>query len=257
MKGSRAIIVAASALAFSTVSAGIPLGATGVPEIDWDTTLIKFQFDNKKFIGQRFSAECEAAPVDQALDGVFGTDVYPSNNSICIAALHAGRITSEGGRVTVQLNPGQDSYTGSERNGVSTGSLPGTKRSFVFVDSPNGSEETVRQKYIPRIKWDTKFTSTGLAYKQLIGQSLSFRCPRAPSNLRPRRIVGTDAYAWHSMVCRAAVHAGKISTDGGVVTVRIGAAKKKLVGSIRNGVETKGGSGGIRTLSFVDQGSAG
>ena len=29
-----------------------------IPEIEWDTSLESFQFDNHKFIGQRLTAEC-------------------------------------------------------------------------------------------------------------------------------------------------------------------------------------------------------
>ncbi|HIC81268.1 MAG TPA: hypothetical protein EYP07_09930, partial [Kiloniellaceae bacterium] len=71
--------------------------------------------------------------------------------------------------------------------------------------------------------------------------------------LRMRRVVGTDSYAFNSIVCLAAVHAGKITTaEGGMVNVQIDPGMKKLVGSIRNGVETKNGSGGHTTISFVD-----
>jgi hypothetical protein len=52
---------------------------------------------------------------------VWGTDVYTDDSSVCTAAVHAGRITLEtGGRVTIQMMPGQMMYAGSERNGVTT-----------------------------------------------------------------------------------------------------------------------------------------
>ena len=54
------------------------------------------------------------------------------------------------------------------------------------------------------------------------------------------------------MICRAAVHAGKITTDGGLVTVQMDSGNKRLVGSIRNGIETKDGPSGIRALTFVE-----
>ena len=70
--------------------------------------------------------------------------------------------------------------------------------------------------------------------------------------MRPRRVVGTDSYDFKAMVCRAAVHAGAITTDGGFVDVQMDPGKKKLVGSIRNGIETKNGQSAFRTISFVD-----
>ena len=57
---------------------------------------------------------------DIAISGntVYGTDVYTDNSSICKAAIHSGIITNEGGFVVVEMTPGEDSYKGSERNGI-------------------------------------------------------------------------------------------------------------------------------------------
>ena len=54
------------------------------------------------------------------------------------------------------------------------------------------------------------------------------------------------------MICRAALHAGKITTQGGIVTVEIGPGIPKFVGSIRNGIETNSKGGTDRSLTFVD-----
>jgi len=246
--------VAAAGLALASIG---PAQATQdvseeIPVIEWDTTLVTFQFDNDKFIGQRFTAKCRPANVDDISETVYGTDIYPSNNSICVAAVHAGLIDRDGGIVTVQLNPGADEYVGSSRNGIETASLPATQRSLVFIAGPAAADaDFIQQDYAPRIDWDTKFTATGLAYEQLIGQHFVFICPEAPSNLKSRRVVGTDSYAFNSMICRAAVHDGAITTDGGVVVVQMDAGQDKLVGSIRNGIESKDGPGGHRTISFV------
>ncbi len=245
-----------AAIAAGTVLGGLALQAAAseapVPEIDWQTGIGHFQFDNDKFIGQRLSVACPPLSVRTSTEGAYGTDVYPSKTPVCIAALHAGAIDAEGGIVTVQLNPGAKEYAGSLRNGVTTASLPATPRSIAFVGGTAGvANARVFDDYLPRLDWDTKFTSTGFANRRLVGQMFSFRCPAAPADMRPRRIVGTDAYAFHSMVCRAAVHAGQITTDGGVVTVRMEPGRKKLVGSIRNGIESSDGAGGHTTLAFV------
>ncbi|VEP17832.1 conserved exported hypothetical protein [Hyella patelloides LEGE 07179] len=224
-----------------------------IPEIEWDTALKFFQFDNDKFIGQRLTAKCPPAVVNQSYAGVYGTDSYPSNNSICIAALHAGKINTEGGVVTVQLNPGESDYTGSTRNDVTTANLPATPRSMAFIDgSSSAKNQEIHLSYIPRLDWDTKFTATGFAYRDLIGQRFTFNCPAAPNDFRQRLIYGTDSYAFHSIVCQAAVHAGKITTDGGLVTVQIDPGVDNLVGSIRNGIETDDRQGSDRSISFVD-----
>ena len=224
-----------------------------IPEVEWNTPLKKFQVDSDKFIGQRFSVKCPPRTVRDKDDPIYGTNVYPSNNPICVAAVHAGATTTDGGVVTVQLNPGLEAYSGSSQNGVASADLPGTPRSMVFVtDGDNSAADAIQQEYLPRLKWSTKFTATGLANKDLVGQRFAFNCPGAPGNLRPRRISGTDSYAFNSVVCVAAVHAGKITMDGGVVTVQMDPGMPKLVGSIRNGIESKDGPGGHTTISFVD-----
>ena len=45
-----------------------------IPEIEWDITLENLPFDNDKLIGQRFTAKCHPAVVNQNYSGVYGTD---------------------------------------------------------------------------------------------------------------------------------------------------------------------------------------
>lgn len=243
-------------ISFSTVAidrATAQSNSPSIPEIEWDTSLESFQFDSDKFIGQRLTAKCIPSTVNQSYDGVYGTDSYPSDNSLCTAALHAGKITPEGGAITVQLNPGESNYTGSTRNGVTTADLPKTPRSMTFIDSATSTAtKEIHLSYLPRLEWDTKFTATGFANRDLVGQRFTFNCPAAPSDFRPRLIYGTDSYAFHSIVCQAAVHAGKITTEGGIVTVQLDPGVTNLVGSIRNGIETKDGQSPDRSISFVD-----
>ncbi len=257
------LLAAVSAVGFSlggaAISDAIAQNADPVvPELEWDTGLKKFQFDADKFIGQRFSAVCPPRSIRDEVEPIFGTDVYPSKNPICVAALHAGKITTDGGPVTVQLNPGAESYTGSSRNGIDSGNLPGTPRSMVFVDATDATAaDEARAPYIERLKWDFRFTDSGYARKDLVGQRFTFDCPVAPGDLRLRRVVGTDSYAHNSIVCQAAVHAGKITMEeGGIVEVQLDPGIKRLVGSIRNGIETADGSGNPRSISFVDTAAA-
>src|SRR6185295_17596466 len=52
---------------------------------------------------------------------VWGTDIYTEDSSICNAAVHAGKFTREsGGSVTIEIRPGESSYQGSTRNGVTS-----------------------------------------------------------------------------------------------------------------------------------------
>ena len=58
-------------------------------------------------------------PNGNAESGLWGTDVYSASSAICLAAAHAGIITLDaGGRVTVTLQPKQETFVASLRNGI-------------------------------------------------------------------------------------------------------------------------------------------
>ena len=222
------------------------------PRIGWATTIDHFQIDSDNFIGQRLSVDCpEWAAADDAAV-IYGTDLYSSDSSICISAKHAGVITETGGHATLQLLPSPEAYQSLVQNGVSSQSRPATDRAIAFVKASDGGLDAVRDEYAPRIDWNTKFTRTGLANRDLVGQHFTFHCPQAPADMRARRVVGTDRYAFDSMICRAAVHAGQLSLSGGPVTLRMEPGVNDLIGSKRNGIETKNGSSVVRTVTFVE-----
>jgi hypothetical protein len=69
--------------------------------------------------GPNATIQCPAG-CGESGSGVWGTDIYTNDSGVCEAAIHAGVITNEGGLVAVTYVEGQDSYTGSERNGITT-----------------------------------------------------------------------------------------------------------------------------------------
>ncbi len=234
-----ALSLSLSTLAFTPVMTEVD--GRAIPRIEWKTTLNKFQIDKDRFLGQRFTAMCprtsEKADKDQG-------GVYASTSSICQAGLNAGAIDNNGGLVTVQINPGSEIHTGNPKLT--------TARTISVVGHANAAAtDKVYRDHVQRIKWDSKFTRSIGASKHLIGQQFTFECPAAPSALPPRRIVGTDLYAFNSMTCLAALHAGVLTTDGGLVTVQMNPGNAKLVGSIRDGLESHDGTSGLSALSFV------
>lgn len=81
--------------------------------------------------GDRFELTC---PPNGTPGSVWGSDTYTDDSSICTAAVHAGLIDlAEGGTVTLELRPGQDSYSGAERNGIRSSSYGSYSGSFTFV----------------------------------------------------------------------------------------------------------------------------
>jgi LCCL domain-containing protein len=84
-------------------------------QIDWYTTFDRVPDDFHSPI----TVICP--PKGNVDSYVWGTGVYTSSSAICVAAVHAGVITLDaGGRVTVTLQPKQDGFLASLRNGVST-----------------------------------------------------------------------------------------------------------------------------------------
>ena len=221
-------------------------------DLERTTSLRHFQVDRKKFIGQRFEFNCPAKLSRDIDRGLFGTGVYPADSPLCVAAQHAGAIDTSGGSIVVQLLEGRSSYEGGEQNGVISEALPGTALSIMFVTEETRAQlDGLQQEAAPRLKWDDKFSQTGLANIRLTGQRFAFTCPAAPQNLKGRRVYGTDLYPLNAYVCLSAVHAGQIDTAGGTVLVQLDPAPETgFVGSIRNGIESKNGPKSVRGISF-------
>jgi hypothetical protein len=89
--------------------------------------------EHRDQVGEEFTYDCP--PADETrIDTVWGTDVYTDDSSVCTAAVHAGAITVEdGGQVTIEILPGQDSYVASEQNGIESSSYGPWGGSFSVV----------------------------------------------------------------------------------------------------------------------------
>jgi hypothetical protein len=221
-------------------------------DLERGTSLHHFQVDKDPFVGQRFEFNCPAKTVRDKDPVIYGTDVYPANTPLCVAAQHAGVISANGGSIQLQLNPGVSEYRGSRKNGVESQGLPGTQLSIMFMsDATRAKLDDIQQQWKPRLKWDDKFSQTGLANIRLTGQRFAFECPAVPSNTAGRAVFGTDSYPLHSIVCLTAVHAGQISKAGGSVLIQMDPALEGThVGSIRNGIESKNWQQSARSVSF-------
>lgn len=96
-------------------------------EITWTTQAKKYRGQN----GRTFSYRC---PGGKPKGAVWGTDTYTDDSSICNSAVHAGVISaSEGGVVTIEIAPGQKSYQGSKRHGLTSANYGAWGGSFLFV----------------------------------------------------------------------------------------------------------------------------
>ena len=89
--------------------------------------------EHRAQVGEEFTYDCP--PADESrIVSVWGTDVYTDDSSICTAGVHAGAITvEEGGEVTIEMRPGEDSYESTEQNGIQSLPYAAWGGSFVVV----------------------------------------------------------------------------------------------------------------------------
>ncbi|MBI5330016.1 MAG: hypothetical protein HZB71_05320 [Betaproteobacteria bacterium] len=136
---------------------------------------------------------------------------------------------ASGGVVTVQIQSGANSYSGSTRNGLTSKDYGPWQGSFSFVGAPPSTFTTLPQG---GIHW----SSTAKDLRGRNGQRYAYHCPPGGSF---GSIWGSDLYTDDSSVCTAAVHAGVLSqVHGGSVVIEIRPGSSAYRGSARNGVST-------------------
>ncbi|TVR04490.1 MAG: hypothetical protein EA398_01930 [Deltaproteobacteria bacterium] len=170
---------------------------------------------------------CPPACYDSPRTRVKGTDIYTDESYVCAAAIHAGVITNEaGGTVIVEALPGQDSYAGSERNGIRSTSY-GFWRGAMRVSAPETEPCSVQGREVVDRVGDEP------------GEPEAFACPAGCVARGFTRLWGTDIYTDDSYICIAAVHAGIIADElGGPVWVQAVPALSSYEASERNGVSS-------------------
>lgn len=153
---------------------------------------------------------------------VWGTDLYTTDSRLAAAAVHAGVLQAgERGVVKVTLEPGQPSYAGSARNGV-TSSAWGSYAVSYRVEKGNAPVAAV------------PLAPPNLAsYKDRVGQSMVMRVTGTASG----SVWGTDKYTCDSAVGAAAVHAGLLRPgESANLRITIVAGESSYAGTARNGV---------------------
>lgn len=170
---------------------------------------------------------------------IWGTRVYAQESRICRAALHAGVIGDRGGLVTFDLRGGQFSYEGSRRNGVRSRDYGRSARSIDFRGG--GNDYVPPNSPYPPLRPDPggevrNCAGNGLSLRASPG-GVTCRCTR--TGVSGGQVFGTDVYSERSAICRAALHAGVVGRNGGVVRVVSASGRNQYRGSQRNGVSTQ------------------
>jgi hypothetical protein len=107
---------------------GVGGNMTAGAQAQWSTTAT----DHRGANGQRFAYNC---PPGGMAHTVWGSEVYSDDSSVCTAGVHAGAISlASGGRVVIEIRPGQSSYRGSDWNGIVSQDWGEWSGSFVVLN---------------------------------------------------------------------------------------------------------------------------
>lgn len=160
---------------------------------------------------------------------VWGSNPYTADSALAKAAVHAGVLQSgETGWVRVTILPGQQSYVGSSKNGVTTGDWGQYRLSYRLEGAAAAPQ--------PPGPPPAPMTLSG--FRGSIGKALSFR---VIGSADAGGVWGSNPYTADSMLAKAAVHAGVLQPgEAGLVTVTILPGQLSYVGSTHNGVTTRG-----------------
>jgi hypothetical protein len=116
-----------STAASSTTVSGSPTADEEADDPTWDLNAGAWRGRN----GTTVAVDC---PPGGDAGVVWGTGTYTDDSSICTAAVHAGLISfDDGGRVVIEIRPGEESYESSSANGVTSSPYGAWDGSFVFV----------------------------------------------------------------------------------------------------------------------------
>lgn len=161
---------------------------------------------------------------------LWGSRYYTDDSPVCLAAVHSGQITQEGGTFPFTLAEGQQTYVGSERNGVRSSDYGPFGGSFVFGPLPEPS---------PILDIGCGTTLDLVASNSTpVGTTIDVRCPSDCS--LTQAVWGSAIYTSDSGICKAAIHAGTLTIEGGVTQIRLAPGQDSYEGSSKNGVSTLG-----------------
>jgi hypothetical protein len=112
-----------------TTAAGGTPPAADVERTDptWALNAVEYRGQD----GRRVAVTCAA---NGTPGSVWGSGPYTDDSSICTAGTHAGVITqAAGGRVVVEIRPGEPTYQGTQANGVTSSDYGSWSGSYVVL----------------------------------------------------------------------------------------------------------------------------
>ncbi len=173
-------------------------------------------------------AICACTPGEGGGGSVWGSNPYTADSDICTAAIHAGVIGTDGGKLVLRRAPGQAEYGGSEAHGVTTGSWGSYDESIAIAAVPRGGKTGGARPALADAPACDAVPEDGAPV--ICGCTEGFA--RGP-------IWGSGPYTGDSDICTAALHAGAIGAAGGLIELRRFAGQPAYEGSDRNGITAR------------------
>ncbi|SCO69519.1 LCCL domain-containing protein, putative [Plasmodium vivax] len=204
--------------------------------------LLSHQFDGK--IGSQFLVHCSDDCTKSKLIVKGSNNYYTPDSSICKAAIHAG-----------VYRPNRKN--GDENNSFIMRIVNGlfeykAARGHLGIVSKSERQSQLRSFSVSPENDDNILTcsSNGHLFLNLpVGTKRTIMCPSGCDKMEGK-IWGTNVYAPSSTLCKAAIHSGVLSNQGGLVDLSLGSAVDEFTGSTQNGVESHSSARRSRSLTF-------
>ncbi|KAL8440393.1 hypothetical protein Efla_000281 [Eimeria flavescens] len=186
----------------------------------------------------RFLITCPA-DCHKAKAPLKGSKVYSPASSVCKAALHAGVLDLQGGDAVLVVHNGINNYVSSKgKHGlVSDAEVEPQMRSFSVI-------------HASPYKRLSCFSDGAFILHMKVDELALVSCPPGTKHSVSSCERLSDIFSPLSSVCRAALHAGALSADGGQVEVKAGPTHDQFVGSEKNGVLSLKSGSYLRSFSF-------
>ncbi|CAH2311368.1 Hypothetical predicted protein [Pelobates cultripes] len=184
-----------------------------------------------------------------------GLHVHQDGSSICGAAIHAGAINNDGGSMLVARGPGQKRYEPFARNGIE--SLEHGESSGSFSITPLDAAAPTPTNLPTHATSESEKSDLPTANAACSSDATSLNAPLTIVNCPPGcatmkgQVWGTDIFTADSSICRAAIHAGHLTNEGGPTWVKKEPGQKRYNASIKNGVKTSEHEEWSESFSFI------
>ncbi|MGE3875079.1 MAG: LCCL domain-containing protein, partial [Parvibaculaceae bacterium] len=186
---------------------------------------------------------------NKAGDTIWGTNPYYSNSSLCRAAVHSGAITPQGGMIVVKPVREAPFYPSVTKNGIDSAST-GASSGFT-VEAAGGSTKNATAMQEPQAGTAMTLDICPNNYTSFPMDGPALTCGCSAEQVKEGGTIwGTNPYYTYSSLCRAAAHAGAITSAGGQITVTPAADVPVYPGVTKNGIQSAstGRADGFRVM---------